>query len=218
MRYAKAFARCRKRKLKNEKMNYRAIIFAGFCAITIIANAQTESLTDYKNQIKFSPIRAVNILNPGLELSYEREYGKFSTQISATYLVDCFGTTYSKDYSGYRIMLEQKWFQSKQKNQRTYFSLDLGYYSASMTNSAYFTPKGIEWTDNYEDIFNLKRTGVMVSGKFGVQLLIKRFIIDFGIGFGIITHNITHSNKTNPDDELLSPRSPNVYYMMEKEG
>ena len=39
-----------------------------------------------ENQVKFSPLRMLNYTAPGLELSYEIGYGKFSTQLSAAYL------------------------------------------------------------------------------------------------------------------------------------
>ena len=179
----------------------------------------------YKNQIKFTPTKTINIFNPGFELSYEREYGrKFSTQVSVAYLVDCFHTTPYEDYKGYRVMLEEKLFFFKRKNFRQYFSLETGYYAASMKSSAYFVPKGIEWSDElyydsqYKDIFNLKRKGVIIDVKYGMQFLIKRFTIDYTIGLGVIIHNIKHTNRLNPDDKMVSPRHPNVYYMMEYEG
>ncbi|MDB5272311.1 MAG: hypothetical protein JWO58_678 [Chitinophagaceae bacterium] len=46
------------------------------------------------NQLKFSPIKLIDPINPGLELSYERRYAKqFSTQLSVAYLKDFFNTT-----------------------------------------------------------------------------------------------------------------------------
>ena len=185
----------------------------------------SQNVSEYKNLIKFSLSRTIDVLNPGFELNYEREYGKkFSTQVSATYLVDCFHMTPYKDYSGYRIMLEEKLFCFKLKPFRQYFSLETGYYSASMINSAYFVPKGIEWADElydesqYEDIFNLKRTAVIISPKCGLQYAIGHFTIDFSAGLGIAIQNITHTNRQNPDDEMVSPMHPNIYYMTENEG
>ena len=179
----------------------------------------------YNNQIKFSPIKTMNLINPGFELSYEREFGrKFSTQVSAAYLVDCFYTTPYDDYSGYRIMFEEKLFFFKQNNFRQYISLETGYYAASMKSYAYFVPKEIERGDElyyesqYKDIFNLKRTGVIINAKYGMQFLIRQFTIDYTIGLGVIIHNIKHSNRLNPDDKMVSPRHPNIYYMMEREG
>jgi len=184
----------------------------------------SQDLSEYKNQIKFSPIQTINLLNPGFELSYEREYGKFSSQISVAYLVDCFRTTPYEDYNGYRVMLEEKLFHFKRNYYRQYFSLEIGYYSASMLHSLYFVPKNIEWGDDlyytsqYKDVFNLKRTGTIINAKYGMQFLIKRFRIDLSVGLGIIIHNITHSDRVNFDDKMVSPRHPNAYYMMEYEG
>ena len=187
--------------------------------------AFAQDLPEYKNLIKISPITIVNILNPGFELSYERKNGgKFSTQVSASYLVNCFHTTDYEDYSGFRILLEERLYYFKRRFFNQYLSLETGFYSASMISSALFVPKNIEWGDDlyydlqYKDIYNLKRTGVIIDAKYGMQFLIKHFTIDTGIGLGIIIHNITHSNRLNPDDKMVSPRHPNAYYMMENEG
>ena len=184
----------------------------------------SQDVPGYKNQIKISPIKTVNFYNPGFEFSYEREYGKFSTQVIAAYLVDCFHITSYEDYSGYRIMFEEKLFYFTRKYFRQYFSLEVGYYFASMTSSAYFVPKDIKKDDDlyyesqYEDIFKLKRTGVIIDAKYGMQFLIKRFRIDLNVGLGIIIHNITHLNRINPDDEMVSPIDLTAGYMMENNG
>ncbi len=199
-------------------------ILALFLLLHANSHIFSQDLSEYKNQIKFSPIRTVNILNPGFELSYEREHGRLSTQVSAAYLTDCLHATPYEDYGGYRIMLEEKLLFFKRKFFRQYFSFETGYYTASMVSSAYFVPKGIEWGDDlyydskYEDTFNLKRMGVIIDAKYGMQFLIGHFTIDFSSGLGVIIHNITHSNRQNPDDEMVWPRHPNAYYMMEYEG
>lgn len=42
----------------------------------------------YKNQLKLSPAKIFDLINHGLEVSYERRTGNFSTQVSAAYLTD----------------------------------------------------------------------------------------------------------------------------------
>ena len=63
-----------------------------------------------KHQIKFSPVRTINWFSPGLELSYELGYGKFSTQLSGAYLIDIFNEVgRGSNFTGYRLNLEQKY-------------------------------------------------------------------------------------------------------------
>jgi len=207
--------------LNNLKLSFLLLIFFLYASDYIFS----QDLSEHKSQIKLTPIKIINLLNPGFELSYERVHnGNFSTQVSVAYLVDCLRATPYEDYSGYRIMLEEKRFHFKRKSHRHYFSLEIGYYTANMINSAHFVPQGIEWGDDlyyeslYEDIFSLKRTGTIINAKYGIQVIIKHFTIDFSAGLGVIIHNITHSNRLNPNDEMDSPRHPNVYHMMEYEG
>jgi len=163
--------------------------------------------------------------NPGFELSYELKYGgKLSTQISAAYLIDCFHSTSYENYNGYRILLEEKRYFFKRKLFSQYFSIETGYYAANMTSSSYFVPKGIELGDDlyyesrYQDIFDLKRTGVIINVNYGMQFLIKHFSINWSTGFGFFIHNITHSNRLNPDDKIDSSSSSLVNNMMKREG
>jgi len=189
----------------------------------------SQSFSDYKNQIKFTPLRMINLVNPGFELSYERDYAKrLSSQISVAYLTDVFNVADydSETFSGRRIAFEQKIFYSNNPNQtnvRKYFSLVSGYSSVNMKNyTGYFMLKDFELEDHlkdyYEDVFDLKRTSVIINAKTGFQVLLSRFCFDFSIGLGFIVQNITHSNRLNPDDKMLQPRSPNVYYATTNEG
>jgi hypothetical protein len=201
------------------------IKFLTFAFFLTSINAFTQDLPAHKNQIEFSLTKMINPPDPGFELSYERKHGEmFSTQMSAAYLVDCFQATSYKDYSRYRILIEEKLYFFKKKIFRQYFSLETGYYAASMMSSECFVPNGIEKDDElyyesqYVDIFSLKRKGLIIDAKYGQQFLIKRFTIGFGIGIGILIHNVSHSNRLKPDDKMVSPGSLNVYHIMDKEG
>jgi len=220
------------KKILNNFIKYnemRKLFFLSFIlflfSLCTCYTAFSQDLYEYKNQIKFSPIRMINLLNPGFELSYERKNGrKFSTQISVAYLVDCIQTTQHEKYSGYRILLEEKLFHFNYKFFKQYVSLETGYYAVNMISSANFMPKGIDRNDDlyfnskYEDIFNMNRTGIIVNSKYGVQFLIKRLTFDTNIGFGIIIHNITHSNRLNPDDKWMPSSHTFFYNLMVREG
>jgi len=204
--------------------------FIVFCILVASSSLLfSQNAFERRNQIKFSPMRTINLLNPGFELSFERKFTEiFSTQIAVAYLVDLLRShdNNRQNYSGYRIMLEQKLFYANatRNNIRAYISLGTGYYSVNMISSAFFMPRGIELGDplyydsQYWDMFNLKRTGVIINVKTGVQFLINRVSIDFSFGLGIIIQNVTHTNRLNPEDRMATPRHLNVWYMTEREG
>lgn len=64
----------------------------------------------HKNQIKFSPVKMIDPINTGIEISYERRTGNFSTQIATAYLTDIFRVGDFRQLKGFRIGIEKKYF------------------------------------------------------------------------------------------------------------
>ena len=184
--------------------------------------AFSQDTWEYRNQIKFTPLRTLNLLNPGFEVSYERKYAKkIATQVSMAYLVDLFTFTPCKDYNGYRFLLEEKLYLFKHRFFMQYASLEGGYYAANMIRTSTFERKDTGLSSDrlvYDDTYHLKRTGIIFNTKYGVQFLFDSFVMDVSVGLGIITHTIVHSNRAYPDDELALLYGPNYYYMWEVEG
>lgn len=162
------------------------------------------------HQIKFSPIRAVNMFSPGLELSYELNYSNFSTQIAAAYLVDIFTTVpRGSNLSGYRLGLEEKYFIKTFKRKiRMYLSAEYIYSEVDMTLDAYFIPyeylhEGweIQEANSYWGYCDLNRKSNIINAKYGVQFAWGCFTLDAAVGLGIMHQNVKHFNKVNPKDK-----------------
>jgi hypothetical protein len=195
--------------------------------------SQNQSNEWRKNQIKFSPVRMINTLYPGLELSYEYQYGRLSSQISGAYLFDVFSNI--KQYNsckGYRFNFEEKYFFKKQPPYNVvkfYLSLEIGYNDIKINEDREFLPAEMEkrnfksYEDEqyvYEDNFDLLRKSIITNFNFGLQIKIKRIILfDVSIGLGIILQNVVYSNMTNPGDRLFY-RGPHggLFSFLEEEG
>ena len=61
----------------NKDLMRKAFFLIIICLCTSICSfsQQAENKVNYNNQIKFSPMRMINLFNPGFELSYQRNYG-----------------------------------------------------------------------------------------------------------------------------------------------
>jgi len=145
----------------------------------------------------------LNYTTPGLELSYEIGYGKFSTQLSAAYLIDL--VHYIKvrpELNGIRLNLEEKYFIKTTSNRkfRLYTSFEIGY------NHMNFVAYERFWiSDTKEDYWarwDKKSRSIIVNAKMGGQVFIGDLVLDFSMGLGVIFKNIVEYNKP-PDEEML---------------
>lgn len=71
-------------------------------------------LMEYTNILKITPLKLVGILNPAIELSYERRTGpNFSTQLMASYLLPMtimdIGSAFKPDIKGFRVAIEENY-------------------------------------------------------------------------------------------------------------
>lgn len=152
-------------------------------AFPFFVSAQDDSGL-YKNQIKFSPVRMIDLFNPGLEISYERVHsGKFSSQFSYAFDKDIFGLFPFNNFRGNRFSLEEKYFYKSMDNKRKYVSLDL-----ILNNNTYSQVKSYPDSvsgniENRRNFFHRKTFSANI--KYGKQFFLNRFIVDLSIGAGI---------------------------------
>lgn len=167
-----------------------------------------------KNQLKFSPLRLLDIYNPGLELSYERIFEKrYSTQLSVTYLNDGLflnvtGISTYQDFKGLRISLEEKYFIKPYKYFKKYFSGEFIFYQANIHDIMSFGSESTYYYDSlaYKDSITINKKMLTFNVKFGVQLQVKHFILELSGGIGIKYKDIRHVERLNPDDYMQRPR------------
>lgn len=156
-----------------------------------------------KNQIKISPFRILNYMAPGLEISYEIGYGKFSTQFSAAYLIDLVHYIWVRDeLNGMRFNLEEKYFikTTQNRNFRFYVSSEIGYNHVNFVAYERFWIRDIQ--EDYWARWDKKSRSVIVNAKVGGQVFTGNFVFDFSTGLGVIFKNVVEYNKP-PDEEML---------------
>ena len=176
-----------------------------------ISFAQKDTLR-YKNSLSFSLHRPFNWFFPGIEISYERFYKKYSTQVSGTYLVQIFypltGINIS-NYKGYRFGLEQKYFFFNNKHVRPYGAINFEYANARYTTDEEFwydyNADSLDYTYSYWDTYDATDERIIFNIKGGVQFKFSQFLIDFSAGGGLAIITTKHYNRKNPDDEMVMP-------------
>lgn len=159
-----------------------------------------------KNQIKFTPLKLIGLVNPGLELAYERKTSsKFSTQLMGSLLFD-----YQKSnttLAGFRTSIEEKFFYRKSAPIGPYLSFEINYLQKKYYDSWNFVVEDIYYNPDYEntnysDNYGINKKTLSFNLKWGYQTIIKRFVIDFYTGLGLKYRDVQHFDRINPNDEM----------------
>ena len=188
----------------------KKILICVFIILPHLLSAQGKSGFP-KNQIKFSPLRLVDLYNPGVELSYEQLYAKrFSTQVSVSYGIDIFGMFAFHAFHGYRLSVEEKYFFEPAGTHRKYMSFDMVWNYNHYNNELQY----IDTTNNEikSDGFTIYRKTFSINLKYGKQIVLNRFIIDWCAGIGIKQRNITDNGRTH-----IYPRSKGFDFLSQIE-
>lgn len=191
-----------------------------FITLFMTSNAQKGGyFPKFKNNVKFSPVKLIDIVNPGFEFGYERYYShKFSTQINITKL-ERLNPFYYSEYSGYKVSIQQNFFVEKLDVHPIYLGIEPFFWKADFKSVGYFG-KG-DYFDtlnyNYFDSFSAKKIVFGLNLKIGIQLNFKRFLIDAYCGLGLKRRTIVHYDRINPIDVLEPPRHFNAPYEAMKE-
>ncbi|AWO01588.1 hypothetical protein DLD77_07710 [Chitinophaga alhagiae] len=150
------------------------------------------------NQLKFSLNTVADPVNPGFELSYEKQYaGRFATQAGITLM--SLGLKKVMDagdhplrFSGFRISLEEKFFVPTRTIRRVhpYFSAELTHLSVEAE-----LDRGVNKTP---PIYSYHRRTWAANLKFGMEIPIwTSFILDIAAGMGL-KQRIVESNYVPP--------------------
>jgi hypothetical protein len=209
-------------------LNLRAIIFIVFLVVcNQFVLAQNSQNDNRRNQIFVSPLRVVDWVNPGIEIGYQRSYGKnLATLVSVARMVQTFAANvpYGTDipftnYKGWRLQAEQKYFlPAQQDKRRRYFAIDVMYLKVNYDADETFAADTGSTTPHYTDDFHLNKTSLSFNVKYGIQLPLKHFIFDFVAGIGVKYKMVTQNGLTDPNAYRVPPRHPNAYYMANTPG
>lgn len=158
---------------------------------------------NYKDQLKLSAFRPFNILNPGIEVSYENFFSSnLSSQLSVGIATNVVGKPYKK-LKGYNVAFEEKYFIRKQTKSRKYLSLEFNYTDINYQERT----SGMDTVNNITiiDTFTIGRKTQALAIKYGIQFYKKHFVVDFSIGAGLKYRSVKHYDRTF---EYKGPREP----------
>lgn len=185
-------------------------------------------MSKYHNIIKITPPKLWDLINPGIEISYERKTGNyFATQMMVSYLLPIsiwdIGDDFKPAVQGFSVALEEKFYFRKSAPKGPYIGLEFNYMKNQYKDICRFSVKNnyLDTTNNntnYPDTIGIKKQTFSINLKFGYQLFIKRISLDFYIGLGLRYKDIRHFDRINPNDEMEKPRHPNVYYITNLNG
>lgn len=174
-----------------------------------------------KNILKFSPVGLLGLVNPGLELSYERKTSsKFSTQFMGAVLFDLKNRS---SVIGFRTSIEEKYFYRESAPVGPYVSFEINYLQKRYYDTWNFGIADVYYNPDYKDTNYSQRYGInkktlSLNLKWGYQKIIKRFVIDFSTGLGVKYRDVCHFDRINPNDEMEGTPHPNVYLISNKEA
>jgi len=152
-----------------------------------------DTASNYRNQLKLSVFRAINILNPEVEISYERLDGKkFSTQLAAGIAANIIGKPFEKLHD-YNIGLEEKYFVAKTGKSWKYISLALTHSKIKYQEKT----SGNDPTTNLTivDTFTIARKTTSLAFNYGIQFYKKHFVLDINLGAGVKYRAVRHYDR-----------------------
>ena len=182
---------------------------------------QHPGVKGYFNQLKFTPLKLIGWVNPGVELSYERMYkSRWSTQLTGTYLLprpplSIFETTVDPEKKGFKVAVEQKYYLRKLGHKGTYVAGEVDYMHSRNWAAMDFESSAQQL---YRDTFELTKNNIALNVKFGYYTSFKRIIIDFYGGIGLQYRNATHSGRINPQDGFAPVPNFNFPTTFNREG
>jgi hypothetical protein len=178
-----------------------------------------ETARQRTNQIKLSPLRIIDLVNPGFEISFEKVYGaNLSSQISVSLMSDPFKLTQFTNYKGFRFSFEEKFFKNSSNNKRDYYSIEPVYLKLNYSDEGLFIKDTALNTPEYWDTFKVSKQTFTLNFKYGIQFNFNRFIIDGSIGLGIKYKVVNRSQMIDEKAYQVGPRHPNAYYEASKAG
>ena len=200
--------------------------FLLFIAISLMCQ-NDDSSNRLKNSITINPVSSFNVLNPSIQIGYQRNLTddlilqvEGGLLLKNSMVVLLLGGTWlpnSKNfsYSGYVCQVEiKKMFKERGKYlvSRLFVGGEFQYLrNNGIVNNMYVNQSGVAYDDFFTEVKNRFR----IAPKFGIQLLLgKHFLTEASAGLGIAYYHVEHTGRLNPDDKAYS----SLYGYVLKEG
>jgi len=190
-----------------------------------LKTAAQDSLSSTASIIKWTPLKAVGVVNPSIELSFEQFTGRrWSTSLTGAWMlpgsIPDIGSPVHPDASGYMAGLEQRYYFVRSNwFSQVYSGLQLQYRERYFTSLWEFGSRSVLDTGLlYEDTFRVSRRHYTINAVLGTQFVWKRFVLDIYGGLGLRHRAVTHSDRRLPGDVMAHPRHPGFVFPANKEG
>ena len=183
-----------------------------------------DSIPFRKLQVKTSPYRIINPINPGVELGIEHLFNtKHSVQAVFTYLYDPFRITDFQNFEGEKINLEYRYYFKSFFNRNFYLAPELEYFqnrfNADFNYDFLINTGDTSWiASQYTDHVYVEKKALTLNYKMGIQWRSNRFIVDAETGIGLRYRSVHHYDKTFPDHPMTRQGFIDAYYSAYKEG
>lgn len=182
----------------------------------VTAYSQSDSAV-WPNQVKLSLPRLIDIVNPGVELSYERCYGKrWSSQIAVARMFMLYEPAHTyQTYSGWRLAAEQKYFfdqevvkginlnifkkAKKGALERYYIATEMVFLNVRYKQDMEFYNDNDRWWETVA----IDKTTMAGNLKIGLQYRQGRFVIDLCGGVGVKHKSVSYSGISGRDSKKV---------------
>ncbi len=161
------------------------------------------TLDSMNNILKLTPLKLVGLLNPAIELSYERKTGKhFATQLMVSYLLPGYSEGYDEQGEGYKIGLEERYYYQTSAMKGFYLAWQIDYMQKKHKSQFIFEiPDTSLLRISYTEKVDVRKKTFSVAPKIGYQTFYKnRWLIDVYMGIGLRWREVKHFNRARPED------------------
>ncbi|RYD56647.1 MAG: hypothetical protein EOP56_11390 [Sphingobacteriales bacterium] len=136
------------------------------------------------HQIKIAPLRIIDFVNPGLEITYENHYaGNWATEVGGAFMHGFYSLGQREGYKGLRASAEQKCFFRELRDPEKYYSGFLSFETA-YRNVSYYAP-GAPSYEPFRDDYKVVKQTCAFNIKWGIQSVSNHFVFDFSVGIGL---------------------------------
>lgn len=195
------------------------------CCVCVMAQ---QKMHIPRNTILFAPLNAFDIVNPSIQMGYERMITKkLAVQVEAGYIthhsipnlvIDLATGVNIKDCpytnKGYRLRTEAKYFIILKRKTGFYTSLEAFYLEnrSGVRESFRIADPGFPYPDPppaggnaYDDFFYNKKEKYGMNMKFGFRFFPKTsgFVLESYVGLGLAFRKNQHADRMNIQDKLL---------------
>ena len=123
-----------------------------------------------------------------------------------------------RQYTGFRLSLEEKFFYADLMGRQDYISAELNFLSVNYTTETLFR-KGSSFSfADYVDTFGVNKKTYSFNIRRGHQFYFGRLVFDASMGLGVKYKELGWDDINDPSATEVTPRHPNVYHISNRPG